>query len=303
MRWQGKDLFGRVTPFFETMLIQHPANVGKDLGQPTKPQHTPTTALPSHVEPIPTFASSLYPKKTHKHRKSKRKAIEISQFSGPTTFVADETVHEERGDKVERAATTTSSLEAEQDSAERVLALENITTAKDLEITNLKKRVKSAPVATIGVFVSTTEPSTPPTATGFEDEDLIITQTLMKMRSDKSKEKSKEKSSETATRPTGRVIIKEASETTTRPTIPPQQQLDPKDIGVVEGSGKKVKKSGKEVVSKKRTRKGVDEESVKRQKLKDDAKKEEHKPFLEIVPNADKVINIKPLATKSTIVD
>nr|GFA64995.1 hypothetical protein [Tanacetum cinerariifolium] len=45
-----------------------------------------------------------------------RKATEISQSSGPTTLVADETVHEEKGDKVERAATTASSLEVEKDS-------------------------------------------------------------------------------------------------------------------------------------------------------------------------------------------
>ncbi|GKD00407.1 hypothetical protein Tco_1170681, partial [Tanacetum coccineum] len=36
--------------------------------------------------------------------------------SGPTTLVADETVHEERGDSVERGVTTATSLDAEQDS-------------------------------------------------------------------------------------------------------------------------------------------------------------------------------------------
>ncbi|GJR61532.1 hypothetical protein Tco_1503694 [Tanacetum coccineum] len=201
---------------------------------------------------------------------------------------ADETIHEERGDSVERAATTAASLDAEpaqtrferlskhsndpplsrfntlksgEDSmklnelmeiytrlSERVLALENIKTAQNLEITNLKKRVKklekkkkartpqlkrmlfkvriecfakkslgdqdeeiswfqedaethgSAPVTTAGASVSTVEPRTPPTITILiEDEDLTIAQTLMKMRSVKSKEKSKEKgiSSET----------------------------------------------------------------------------------------------------------
>ncbi|GKF83845.1 hypothetical protein Tco_0248743 [Tanacetum coccineum] len=65
--------------------------VGEGSGQPSEPQHTPTTAPPSH-------------------------ATEISQSSGPTTLVADETVHEERGDSVERAATTAASLDAEQDS-------------------------------------------------------------------------------------------------------------------------------------------------------------------------------------------
>ncbi|GJU88273.1 hypothetical protein Tco_1300696 [Tanacetum coccineum] len=161
MRRQGKDFSGTVTPLFATMLIQSQAVEGEGSGQPTEPQHTPTTASPSHVEPIPIVASSSQPKKTQKHRKTKRKATEISQSSGPTTLVADETVHEERGDSVERAATTATSLDAEQGSGgsprrqdtilgdrptqtrfNRVLALENIKTAHDLEITNLKKRVK-----------------------------------------------------------------------------------------------------------------------------------------------------------------
>ncbi|GJS25366.1 hypothetical protein Tco_0453998, partial [Tanacetum coccineum] len=41
---------------------------------------------------------------------------EIPQSSGPTKHVADEVVHKERGDSLVRAATTVSSLEAEQDS-------------------------------------------------------------------------------------------------------------------------------------------------------------------------------------------
>ncbi|GKB84726.1 hypothetical protein Tco_0956998, partial [Tanacetum coccineum] len=89
---------------------------GEGSGQPTESQHTPTTTSPTHVEPIPIVASSSEPKKTQKHRKTKRKATEISQSSGPTTLVADVTVHEERGDSVERAATTATSLDAKQGS-------------------------------------------------------------------------------------------------------------------------------------------------------------------------------------------
>ncbi|GKE09792.1 hypothetical protein Tco_1413343 [Tanacetum coccineum] len=353
MRRPGKDFSGTITPLFPSMLTLQVVE-GNGSRQPTESQHTPTTASPSHVKPIPTVASLSHPKKTKKHRKTKRKATEISQFSRPTTLVADETIHKERGDKMERAATTASSLEAEQDSgtinrtqsmetlnepipqgtglgsgprrhdtilgdrpaqtrfeslskqsneppllrvntlgsgedrmklqemiklctklSERVLALENIKIAQDLEITNLKKRVKkiessadkslgdqedasnqgrniaefdqdegilfvqedaktqgSAPITTAGVSVSTAKPSTPPTTTTLiEDENLTIAQTLMKMKSVKSKEKSKEKgvSSETATRLTRGVIMKEASKTVTRPIVPPQQQLDPKE--------------------------------------------------------------------------
>ncbi|GKD20636.1 hypothetical protein Tco_1222339 [Tanacetum coccineum] len=286
---------------------------------------------------------------------------------------ADETVHQERGDNVERAATSAASLDAEQDSgniirtqsmatlnepipqgtgsgscprhqdtilgdrpaqtrferlskqsnnpplsrvntlgsvedslklnelmkictrlSERVLALDNIKTTQNLEITNLKKRVKklekkkkartlqlkrrlfkvrieSSAEKSLGAqedaskqgrngidqdeeISCTAKPSTPPTTTILiEDEDLTIAQTLMKMRSVKSKEKSKEKgvSSETTIRPTRGVIMKEASETVTRPIVPPQQQLDPKDKGkgIMQEPEKPVKVKGKDQIA------------------------------------------------------
>ncbi|GJR38168.1 hypothetical protein Tco_1213852 [Tanacetum coccineum] len=70
-----------------------------------------------------------------------------------------------------------------------------------------------------------------------------------------------------------------------------------------ESSGKKAESSGKEAVSKKRSGEKLSEESVKRQKLEDDAEKAELKLCLEIAPNDYKAINIEPLATKSPIVD
>ncbi|GKC95308.1 hypothetical protein Tco_1160750, partial [Tanacetum coccineum] len=259
----------------------------------------------------------------------------------------------------------------------------------------------SAPVTTTGESVSTAKPSTPPTTTILiKYEDLTISQTLMKMRSVKSKEKSKEKgvSSETTIRPTRGVIMKEASETVTRPIVPPQQQLDPKDKGkaqmqaeyeeeeervarqseeednlisydntqdmieadyelaqrlqaeehgelTIEERSKlfielmdkrkkhfaklraeeirrkpptKAQKRNQIFIcsygfkgygmnksqtegSKKRTRKELDEESVKRQKLEDDAEKAELKAYLKIV--LGDAVTIESLATKNSIVD
>ncbi|GKB85008.1 hypothetical protein Tco_0957280 [Tanacetum coccineum] len=97
-------------------MLASQAVEGEGSGQPTEPQHIPTTALPSHVEPIHNVASSSHPKNTHKHRKAKSKVTEIPQFSELTNLDADEAVYEERGDSVERAATTDGSLDAEQDS-------------------------------------------------------------------------------------------------------------------------------------------------------------------------------------------
>ncbi|GKF95219.1 hypothetical protein Tco_0287954 [Tanacetum coccineum] len=50
-------------------------------------------------------------------RKIKRgRDTKIPQFGGPPEKVGDEVVHKELGDRMERAVTTASSLEAEQDS-------------------------------------------------------------------------------------------------------------------------------------------------------------------------------------------
>ncbi|GJU43090.1 putative ribonuclease H-like domain-containing protein [Tanacetum coccineum] len=72
---------------------------------PTDPHHTPT-----FIQPSPQ------PLKTQKPRKPKRKDTQVPQSSDPSENVADEVVHKELGDSLVRAATTASSLEAEQNS-------------------------------------------------------------------------------------------------------------------------------------------------------------------------------------------
>ncbi|GJT37550.1 hypothetical protein Tco_0937415 [Tanacetum coccineum] len=132
-----------------------------------------------------------------------QKAIRLSQSSGPTTLVVDETVHEERGDSVERAATNAASLDAAQDYGEDIIQLKEIEghvykiasdrgrnefdqdegtsfVQEDAETQgrydhDIRVTTASAPITTAGVSVSTAEPSTPPTTTTMiEDEDLTI---------------------------------------------------------------------------------------------------------------------------------
>ncbi|GJX31167.1 reverse transcriptase domain-containing protein [Tanacetum coccineum] len=85
----------------------------------------------------------------------------------------------------------------------------NITTAEPVT-------TASAPITTAGVSVSTTEPSTPLTTTAtrnlIEDEDLIIAQTFMKMKSEKSKAKgvTMQEPSESGTRRLQAELDKEA---------------------------------------------------------------------------------------------
>nr|GEU28975.1 hypothetical protein [Tanacetum cinerariifolium] len=75
-----------------------------------------TMATDPHHTPIILQPSLSKPQKTHKPRKPKRKDTHVPQPSGPTKSVVDEVVHKELGDRLVRAATTASSLEAEQDS-------------------------------------------------------------------------------------------------------------------------------------------------------------------------------------------
>ncbi|GJT62922.1 hypothetical protein Tco_1006455 [Tanacetum coccineum] len=78
--------------------------MGKGSANLTDPHHTPTIIQPS-----------TQPQKIQKPRKP-RKETQVPQPSDPTESVADEAVHKELDDSLVRAATTTSSLEAEQDS-------------------------------------------------------------------------------------------------------------------------------------------------------------------------------------------
>ncbi|GKC41833.1 hypothetical protein Tco_1059555 [Tanacetum coccineum] len=88
------------------MVVQNQQELGEGSAIPTDPHHTPTITQPSTSQP----------QKTQKPRKPKRKDTQVPQPSCPANIVVDEVVHKELGDSLVRAATTASSLEAEQDS-------------------------------------------------------------------------------------------------------------------------------------------------------------------------------------------
>ncbi|GJR93862.1 hypothetical protein Tco_0266036 [Tanacetum coccineum] len=382
LHFNDKD--GTVTPLFATMLIQSQAVEGEGSGQPTEPQHTPTTASPSHS-------------------------------SGPTTLVADETVYEEMGDSMERAATTAISLDAEQGSvntlrsgedsmklnelmeictklSERVLALENIKTAQDLEITNLKKRVKklekkkksrtpqlkrrlfkiriesfaeksletqgryghdteintaSTSITTASIYITTTELviiSSALVATAsvsFSTAEPIELDEKVRLEREREEEASNaalieewdtiEARIDADAQLAKRLQAEEREQMNKPPTKAEQrkklctymkhmagykdkdfkgksfdaikQMFDKTYKQVNDFVPMDTKSSRKKAVSKKRAGERPSKESVKRQKIEDDAEKAELKACLEIVPGDDSAINIKSLATEYPIVD
>ncbi|GKE78777.1 hypothetical protein Tco_1544897 [Tanacetum coccineum] len=139
------------------MVVQDQAEMGEGSTIYTDPHHTPNFIQPSTSQP----------QKKQRSRRSKRKDIKVPQPSGPTTNVADEAVNEEIDDSLERDATITTSLDAEQDRCQeiigdtiaqtrsenvsklsndpllaRVLALETTKTTQANEIASLKRRFK-----------------------------------------------------------------------------------------------------------------------------------------------------------------
>nr|GEV88401.1 hypothetical protein [Tanacetum cinerariifolium] len=122
----GKGFYGRVTPLFQTIVVQNQSQLGKGFTMPTDPHHTPTILQPS----------SSQPQKTQKPKKLKRKDTQVPQPSGPSDNVADDAAHKELGNSLVWATTTASSLEA------AVLDLEKTKTTQRNEIDSLKRRVK-----------------------------------------------------------------------------------------------------------------------------------------------------------------
>ncbi|GKB35759.1 hypothetical protein Tco_0880701 [Tanacetum coccineum] len=266
-------------------------------------------------EPIPIVSSSSHPKKTHKCRKNKRKATEISQSSGPTTLVADKTIHEERTDSVERAATTATSLDAEQGSGNVIrtqstttlnepipqgTGLENVKDVQALKIQKLKKRVKkldkdsetqgryghdigvntaSTSITTASINITTVEPVTTASAL---------------MKSEKSKAKG--------------VTMQEPSEFGTRVRVPPPQ-IDPKDKGKEKMVEPEKPKKKKELVKGSKTQKSEVDRAVpdlaagssKRDAEEELDQEKELQQMMIIVP--EQRMNVEALQIKYPIID
>ncbi|GKB18324.1 hypothetical protein Tco_0852247 [Tanacetum coccineum] len=105
---QSKGFSGKVTPLFDSMLVQNYAPKGEVSREPqTK----------AYIEQILLSPSTYHRKhkKTQKHRRAK-KVTELPQTSMPLDLGANEAVHKEGGNSVERAITTDASLIAVQDS-------------------------------------------------------------------------------------------------------------------------------------------------------------------------------------------
>nr|GEW40293.1 ribonuclease H-like domain-containing protein [Tanacetum cinerariifolium] len=136
MKRHGKDFSGKVTPLFETMMVQPQEDMGEDSKIPTDSHHTPTVSQPS---------TSSQPQQKHKSKKSKKRITEFPQLSDSTHDMADEHVTTTSNDPLlsgEDGLKLTELMKLCTQLQSRVLALETTKANQVLEIRSLKRRVK-----------------------------------------------------------------------------------------------------------------------------------------------------------------
>ncbi|GJX24451.1 putative ribonuclease H-like domain-containing protein [Tanacetum coccineum] len=130
MKREGKGFSGRITPLFETMMVQAPEDMGEGLATPTDPYPTPIITQPS----------SSKPQKKQLRRKQRKD-------NRPTDLITDEATNEEH--------VSTPSYDPPQSGEDRmqlnelmdlytklsdkVLALENTNTSQAAEIATLNE--------------------------------------------------------------------------------------------------------------------------------------------------------------------
>ncbi|GJY20398.1 hypothetical protein Tco_0392964 [Tanacetum coccineum] len=136
---EGKGFSGRVTPLFQTMMVQAPKELGEGSEIPTDPQHTPTIIQPSTSQP-----------QKKQPRRKQRKDTKVPQPSGSTEPITDEAANEEHvpihsNDPLlsgEDRLKLNELMELCTNLSQRVLDLENTKTSQAAEIAKLKERVK-----------------------------------------------------------------------------------------------------------------------------------------------------------------
>ncbi|GJV35083.1 hypothetical protein Tco_1407560 [Tanacetum coccineum] len=214
MARQSKSFSGKVTPLFESMLVQNQAPEGESSVTPPEPQPTPSTSQPNVSEPQtellqtetpPTVSHepqteanieqilpspSIYQRKhrkTQKHRRAK-KVTELPQ----TSYSKERKIRND--------------LDLDLDLSIFLLSFPLrsfhiiIHYYKDFEelddhMENVEEETVDAVttgVSTAAVTISTAEPRTPPSSTTiFDDENvtMAMARTLIKMKEHKAKEK------------------------------------------------------------------------------------------------------------------
>nr|GEY97464.1 uncharacterized mitochondrial protein AtMg00810-like [Tanacetum cinerariifolium] len=234
---------GKITPLFPSMLTQAAVEEGEDSGTPAESQPTPSPTQPSVGDQPPLTESSSEHDTSQdlrghrwewkgsgqmefvskRGRKSAKPRLKLDDSAG---LNVDGVEYMETEEAVDEGRTSNKIEELNLDADTKVIAGDKGSGEKGESIisTARPKRVSTADVtiSTADLEVSAIEPKTPPTTTSiFNDEDITMAQTLIKMKEEKAKEK--------------RVVFKEVEEfdrpTRSVLTLKPLPTIDLKDKG------------------------------------------------------------------------
>nr|GEU37225.1 putative ribonuclease H-like domain-containing protein [Tanacetum cinerariifolium] len=201
-----KEFFRESNTTFETMLIQHQAEVGVDetvyKEREDRVERVATTAASIDAKQDMKRVKWLEKKRMSRTLKLKRKLFKVKIESSAEKSLGDQedASNQRRNDQDEGISfVQDAKIQGRYGHDTKINTASTSITTISINITIVEPiTTVSAPITIVGVSVSIAEPKN---------------------------------SSETATKPTRRVIMREASENTIRPTLPPQQKLDPKDKG------------------------------------------------------------------------
>ncbi|GJY12075.1 hypothetical protein Tco_0381384 [Tanacetum coccineum] len=315
MKREGKGFSGRVTPLFETMMVQAPEELDIEVPPPSG-SITDEAANEEHV-PVHSNDLLLSSEDRLKLYELMELCTNLSQRvldleNTKTSQAAKITKLKERVKKLERRNKSrtprlkrlrkvgrTTRIESSED--EVGCFSEECITKQGRKIVDLDAD------AEVEKVVSTTEVTTTNATTTTVDE-LTLAQTLIEVKAAKPKAVTTAAATTTTvvTRPKSRgVVVKEPSEFTTTTTSQPSQlpqlktKVDsfvPMNTEVVEGSKSQVEGS------KKRTREELESDNLKKQKIYENEEAEaddeaKMKKLMEIVPDDEVAIDAIPLAT------
>ncbi|GKD79896.1 hypothetical protein Tco_1342517, partial [Tanacetum coccineum] len=190
MKREGKGFSRRVTPLFQTMMVQAPKELGEGSEIPIDPQHTPTIIQPSTSQP-----------QKKQPRRKQRKDTEVPQPSGSTEPITDEAANEEHVPTHSNdPLLSDEGLGDQEDASKQGRKIADLDS--DAEEVVVEKVVSTAEVTTVSATTKTVD-------------ELTLAQTLIEIKAAKPKAITAAATTTTTvvTRPKARgVVVQEPSE-------------------------------------------------------------------------------------------
>ncbi|GJW16337.1 uncharacterized mitochondrial protein-like protein [Tanacetum coccineum] len=244
MKRPGKGFSGRITPLFQTMMIQASKDMGEDSSAPTD----------SHSTPIITQPSSSQPQKKKSRRKQRKDSGPVEPVTDEATTEAhvspppndppqcqavgkEKEVKNFRAKKVKEEVTLLMRLKERNDEVSMFyywcpLMVNESGVETEEPVVDAVTTTSSIPVSAVDPVTTSCEVVT--TASAKILEELTLAQTLIEIKSTKPKVVTTDVTTVTyvGTRPKAKgVVIQEPSETTTTKTVPIPSKVQAKDKG------------------------------------------------------------------------